>query len=29
MGIGTILDARRILILATGKSKAEAVARSI
>jgi glucosamine-6-phosphate deaminase len=29
MGIGTILDARRILILATGKSKAAAVAKSI
>ncbi len=29
MGIGTILDARRILILATGKSKAAAVAKAI
>ena len=29
MGIGTILDARRILILATGKSKADAVAKAI
>jgi len=29
MGIGTILDARRILILATGKSKAAAVANTI
>jgi glucosamine-6-phosphate deaminase len=29
MGIGTILEARRILILASGKSKAEAVANSI
>src|ERR1700746_2568956 len=29
MGIGTILDARRILILATGESKADAVAHAI
>jgi len=29
MGIGTILEARRILILATGKSKAAAVAKAI
>ena len=29
MGIGTILDARRILILATGKSKAAAVDKAI
>jgi glucosamine-6-phosphate deaminase len=29
MGIGTILDARRILILAAGKSKADAVAHAI
>ena len=29
MGIGTILDARRIIILATGKSKAAAVAKAI
>ena len=29
MGIGTILDARRIVILATGKSKASAVAKAI
>src|SRR6266404_525595 len=29
MGIGTILDARRILILATGKSKAASVAKAI
>jgi glucosamine-6-phosphate deaminase len=29
MGIGTILDARKILILANGESKAEAVARAI
>jgi len=29
MGIGTILEARKILLLATGESKAEAVARSI
>lgn len=29
MGIGTILDTRRILILATGKSKAAAVAKAI
>jgi glucosamine-6-phosphate deaminase len=29
MGIGTILDARRILILATGESKADAVAYAI
>lgn len=29
MGIGTIMDARRILILATGKSKAAAVAKAI
>jgi glucosamine-6-phosphate deaminase len=29
MGIGTILEARRILILATGAAKAEAVARAI
>lgn len=29
MGIGTILDARRILILATGRSKAAAVAKAI
>ncbi len=29
MGIGTILDARKIAILATGESKAEAVARAI
>ena len=29
MGIGTILDARRIVILATGKSKAAAVAKAI
>jgi glucosamine-6-phosphate deaminase len=29
MGIGTILDARRILILATGQSKAAAVAKAI
>jgi glucosamine-6-phosphate deaminase len=29
MGIGTILDARRILILATGKTKADAVAQAI
>ncbi|HYL83053.1 MAG TPA: glucosamine-6-phosphate deaminase [Candidatus Angelobacter sp.] len=29
MGIGSILDARKILLLATGASKAEAVAKSI
>ena len=29
MGIGTILDARKILLLATGESKAAAVAKSI
>jgi glucosamine-6-phosphate deaminase len=29
MGIGTILEARRILLLATGEAKAEAVAKSI
>src|SRR5262249_3413596 len=29
MGIGTILDARRILILATGEAKADAVAKAI
>ena len=29
MGLGTILEARRILILATGEAKAEAVARAI
>lgn len=29
MGLGTILDARRILILATGSAKAEAVAHAI
>ena len=29
MGIGTILDARRILILATGEAKADAVAQAI
>jgi glucosamine-6-phosphate deaminase len=29
MGIGTILEARKILLLATGESKAEAVAKSI
>ena len=29
MGIGTILDARRILILATGGAKADAVAQAI
>jgi glucosamine-6-phosphate deaminase len=29
MGIGTILDARKILLLATGRSKAEAIARAI
>ena len=29
MGIGTILDARKIAILATGESKAEAIARAI
>jgi glucosamine-6-phosphate deaminase len=29
MGIGTILEARKILLLATGASKAAAVAKSI
>lgn len=29
MGIGTIMDARRILLLATGENKAEAVARMV
>jgi glucosamine-6-phosphate deaminase len=29
MGIGTILEARKILLLATGESKAKAIARSI
>lgn len=29
MGIGTILDARKILLLASGPSKAQALARAI
>jgi glucosamine-6-phosphate deaminase len=29
MGIGTILDARRIVVLATGEAKANAVAQAI
>jgi glucosamine-6-phosphate deaminase len=29
MGVGTILDARRIVLLATGKEKAEIIAKAI